>query len=335
MAELGRTARIGRALIESKEIAMTVLEPAAQAFADAAAQPPFMFQLPLATGRAKLVELQSTGVDKPDVETTDLFVDTSPSHRVPVRVVRPRDTKGDLPVILYLHAGWAFGDVVTHDRLVRELATGVDAAVVFPSFSLSPEAQYPTALEEIYAVAEWIDGEGPRLGLDSSRIAIAGDSAGGNMATAITIMAKQRGGPRFVHQMLLYPTLDASFDTPSYLEFATGFNVRRDHMQWLWDQYVPDAAQRTEITAAPLRAVVEDLVGLPPATIITAEVDVVRDDGEAYSEKLRQAGVPVTGVRYLGTIHDFMFLDALKSTEAARAGVAQAIDSLQTSFRTA
>jgi acetyl esterase/lipase len=318
--------------MEFGEFQMTVLEPAAQTVVDAAAQPPFMFQLPLATGRAKLVELQSNGLDKPDVEATDLIVVASPSSHVPVRVVRPRHAKGDLPVIVYLHAGWAFGDVTTHNRLVRELANGVDAAVVFPSFSLSPEAHYPTALDEIYAVTQWIGTAGKPLGLDPSRIAIAGDSAGGNMATAIAIMAKQRGGPRFVHQMLLYPTLDASFDTPSYLEFATGLNVRRDHMQWLWDQYVPDATQRLEITAAPLRASTEDLVGLPPATIITAEADVVRDDGEAYAEKLRQAGVPVTAVRYLGTIHDFMFLDALRSTEAARAGIAQAINSLRTSF---
>ena len=294
---------------------MTVLEPAAQAFADAAAQPPFMFQLPLATGRAKLVELQSGSVEKPDVETTDLDVDTSPSHRVPVRVVRPRDTEGDLPVILYLHAGWAFGDVVTHDRLVRELADGVDAAVVFPSFSLSPEAQYPTALEEIYAVAEWIDGEGASLGLDSSRIAVAGDSAGGNMATAITIMTKQRGGPKFVHQMLLYPTLDANFDTPSYREFADRVHVCRDHMQWLWDQYVPDATRRSEITAAPLR------YGRRPRRVAARDHHHCRSRRRPRRRRGIRQQAPAGGsahhrIRYLGTIHDFMFLDALKSTEA-------------------
>ena len=146
------------------------------------------------------------------------------------------------------------------------------------------------------------------------------------------MMGKQRNGPSFVHQLLFYPVLDASFDTPSYEEFATGFSIRRDHVQWLWDQYLPDVARRTESWASPLHATPEELAGLPPATIITAEADVVRDEAEAYASKLRQAGVEVTAVRYLGTIHDFMFLNALRDTAAAQAAMTQTIDTLRLAF---
>ncbi len=237
-------------------------------------------------------------------------------------------------MILYLHAGWAFGDTTTHDRLMRELAVGTCAAVVFPSFSLSPEARYPTAINEIYAVAQWIWAEGTSHGLDPSRIAIAGDSAGGNMATVVATMAKERDDPAFTHQLLINPVLDAAFDTPSYQQFATGFNVRRDHMQWLWDQYLPDVAQRSDKSASPLRATTAELAGLPPATVMTAEADVVRDEGEAYASKLREAGVPVTAVRYLGAIHDFMVLNAFRETNAATAATAQAINTLRNALGT-
>jgi len=233
---------------------MTVLEPAVQAFADAASHPPYAFQLPIEIGRARLEELQSGEIAKPDVDISDLVVLGGPSGQVPVRIVRPAGVLGALPVLVYLHAGWAFGSALTHDRLVRELACGAHAAVVFPSFSRSPEARYPTAIEEIYSVAEWVCADGAAHGLDASRIAIGGDSAGGNMATAVAIMARDRSGPTFVHQLILYAPLDASFDTPSYREFATGYNVRRDHLQWLWDQYLPDEARRSDITASPLRA---------------------------------------------------------------------------------
>jgi acetyl esterase/lipase len=313
---------------------MVVLERAAQEFVDAAARPPFPFQLPLAEGRAGLDALQSGDVDvpKPDAEVTDISVVRGPLGRVPVRVFRPRDVTGPLPVILYLHAGWAFGDTITHDRLMREFAHGARAAVVFPSFSLSPEAEYPTAIDEIYATAAWIAEHGAGYGLDASRVAIAGDSAGGNMSTVVTMMAKERGGPAFVHQSLFYPVLDPSFDTPSFAEFATGFGVRADHVRWLWDQYLPDVARRSERYASPLRATTSELSGLPPAMIITAEADVVRDEAEAYGSRLREAGVPVMAVRYQGTIHDFMLLNVLRETNAARAAIAQAIGTFREAF---
>jgi acetyl esterase len=226
--------------------------------------------------------------------------------------------------VLYTHgAGWVFGDVHTHDRLVRELTTRAEAATVFVSYSLSPEAKYPTAIEEIYAALEWIAASGADHDLDPNRIAVAGDSVGGNMTAAVTIMAKQRGGPRIAGQLLYYPVTDAAFDTASYHQFATGYWLRRDAMQWFWDQYTTDQAKRAEITASPLRASAEDLAGLPPAPIINGEADVLRDEGEAYAAHLRAAGVPVTSVRYNGTIHDFVMLNALRDTHAAKAATAQ------------
>ncbi len=179
------------------------------------------------------------------------------------------------------------------------------------------------AIEQIYVVLKWIASDGAAHDLDPGRIAVAGDSVGGNMAAAVTLMARQRGGPRLAGQLLYYPVTDASFDTGSYHQFATGYWLRRDAMQWFWDQYTTDQAQRAEITASPLRATAADLAGLPPALVINGEADVLRDEGEAYAAHLRAAGVPVTSVRYNGTIHDFVMLNALRDTHAARAATAQ------------
>ena len=201
-----------------------------------------------------------------------------------MRIVRPRQARGPLPVIVYVHgAGWVFGNSHTHDRLIRELAVGAGAAVVFPSYSLSPEAKYPTAIEECYAAAAWVAEQGAGHDLDPARMAVAGDSAGGNMAIALTLLAKERGGVAFRHQVLFYPVTDARFDTGSYEEFATGYFLRRDAMQWFWDQYTTDPAERAQITASPLRATLEQLAGLPPTLLITGEADVLRDEGEAFA----------------------------------------------------
>ncbi|WP_043637708.1 alpha/beta hydrolase, partial [Nonomuraea candida] len=194
---------------------------------------------------------------------------------------------------------------------------GARAAVVFPEYDRSPEHRYPVALEQVWTVARWVVEQGGARGLDASRIAVAGDSVGGNMSAALTLMAKRRGGLSLCGQVLFYPVTDAAFDTDSYRQFAEGYFLRRDGMQWFWDQYTTGPAQRAEITASPLRATVEDLAGLPPALIITAEADVLRDEGEAYANKLRQAGVPVTAVRYQGIIHDFVMLNTLRETQAA------------------
>jgi acetyl esterase len=301
-----------------------VLEPAAQEFADATDKPPYLFDLPVAEGRKTVDSVQDGDVPAPAVDVTDILIPGGPSGEVSVKVYRPAGSSGDLPVILYSHgAGWVFGDAHTHDRLVRELTARAGAATVFTNYSLSPEARYPTALEEIYVALRWIARDGAGNGLDPERIAVAGDSVGGNMTAAITIMAKQQHGPKIAAQLLYYPVTDANFDTGSYHQFAEHYWLRRDSMQWFWDQYAPDHARRTEITASPLQASVEELSGLPPAMVIVGEADPLRDEGEAYAAKLRSAGVPVTAVRYQGIIHDFVMVNAMRDTHAARAATAQ------------
>jgi acetyl esterase/lipase len=308
---------------------MTVLEPAAQAFADATATPPFLFQLEPAEGRKLVDEVQTT--DYPKLEIDEQWVTAADGTKA--RIVRPAGSTGVLPVILYIHgAGWVFGNAHTHDRLVRELAVGAGAAVVFPEYDLSPEHRYPHALEQNYAVARWIVASGNDHGLDASRLAVAGDSVGGNMAAAVTLLAKERGDVTFRRQVLFYPVTDASFDTGSYREFAEGYFLRLDGMQWFWDQYTTDEAERNQITASPLRATTEQLAGLPTALVITAEADVLRDEGEAYAAKLREAGVAVTAVRFGGIIHDFVMLDALRDTHAATAAIDLAIRTLKSAL---
>ncbi|MBT2674503.1 alpha/beta hydrolase [Streptomyces sp. ISL-14] len=310
-----------------------VLEPAAQAFAEATANPPYLFDLGPAEGRKVVDEVQSGDIVKPEVEEEWVTVAGGPTGEVRARIVRPAGATGVLPVIIYIHgAGWVFGNAHTHDRLVRELAVGTGAAVVFPEYDLSPEARYPVAIEQNYAVAQWVVSEGAGNNLDASRIAVAGDSVGGNMSAALTLMAKQRGDVPLVQQVLFYPVTDAAFGTGSYRQFAEGYFLRRDAMQWFWDQYTTDEAERAQITASPLRASGEQLQGLPPALVITAEADVLRDEGEAYANKLREAGVPVTAVRYQGIIHDFVMLNALRETRAAEAAIGQAISVLRGAF---
>ncbi|BCM65099.1 MULTISPECIES: alpha/beta hydrolase [Streptomyces] len=316
--------------------AQPVLEPAAAEFAAATANPPYLFDLPPAEGRKAVDEVQSGEIDKPAVDEEWITVPGGPTGSVRARIVKPAGTTGTLPAVVYIHgAGWVFGNAHTHDRLVRELAVGAQAAVVFPEYDLSPEARYPVAIEQNYTVAKWVVEQGGTKGLDGSRLAVAGDSVGGNMTAALTLMAKERGGIPLAQQVLFYPVTDAAFDTPSYHQFATGYFLRRDGMQWFWDQYTTDPGERAQITASPLRATTEQLRGLPPALVITAEADVLRDEGEAYANKLREAGVPVTAVRFQGIIHDFVMLNALRGTHAAEAAITMAARTLHTALHTA
>ncbi|MEZ0111491.1 acetyl esterase [Catenulispora sp. EB89] len=310
-----------------------VLEPEAQAFVEATANPPYLADLGPVEGRKAVDEVQSGAVAKPAVDEEWVTVPGGPTGSVRARIVRPAGIAGELPVILYIHgAGWVFGNAHTHDRLVRELAVGAGAAVVFPEYSLSPEERYPVAIEQNYLVAQWIVTNGAAQGLGATRLAVAGDSVGGNMAAALTLMAKDRGDVALVQQVLFYPVTDASFDTPSYHQFAEGYFLRRDGMQWFWDQYTTDLEQRKEITASPLRASLEQLADLPPALVVTGEADVLRDEGEAYASKLRAAGVPVTAVRFEGIIHDFVMLNALRSTHAAEAAITMAVQTLRSAL---
>ena len=311
------------------------LEPEAQAFVEAAALSPWLFTLGPHQGRLALDKAQSGKVRRPAVDVEDLTITDGPSAQVALRILRPQNTQTPLPVIVYIHgAGWVFGSPQTHDRLVRELAVGAGAAVVFPVYRLCPEVRYPTALEECYMVARWVGRHGQEHGLDGERLAVAGDSAGGNMATVITLLSRERGEPDTRLQLLFYPVTDATFDTESYHQFAEGYHLRRDTMMWCWEQYTRHPGERNEITASPLRASIQQLHGLPPALIITAEADVLRDEGEAYANKLRQAGVRVTAARFGGTIHDFVMLNALAHTAAARGAIALATAWLREGFST-
>ncbi|MGW1091241.1 alpha/beta hydrolase [Streptomyces sp. NPDC002596] len=315
----------------SSLLSTPVLEPAAQELADATAPHPRNYEIPPENGREILDDLQAgQGVAKPAVDEEWVSVDAGQYGQVRARIIRPQGATKTLPVILYIHgAGWVFGDEKTHDRLVRELATGSDAALVFPVYDLAPEAKYPTQIEQNYAVGKWIIQNGEERNLDTSRIAVCGDSVGGDMSAVFALMAKERGDVRLAAQVLLYPVTDANFDTSSYQQFADGYYLTRDGMKWFWDAYTTDPEQRAEIHASPLRADIEQLRGLPPTLVITDEADVLRDEGEAYASKLREAGVDVTAVRVLGMVHDFLMLDSLRDSKATVVARTMAIEALR------
>ena len=309
---------------------MSVLEPAAQEFARAAAQGPPLHQLGPVAARRALEDLQAGHTARPDVDGSWVTVREG-DVEVRARIVRPCSSSGEvLPVLLYLHGGgWVLGSAATHDRLVRELAVGIPGAVVLVEYDRSPEVRYPVALHQAHAVARWIHEHGAESGLDPGRIAVAGDSAGGNLAAALAILMRRYGDVPFVHQSLYYPVTDGVQDSDSYREFADGPHLTAESMAWFWDAYLPDRTARHQATASPLLADLAELTGLPEAFIIVDEYDVLRDEGEAYAARLIQAGVRCSCVRYNGTLHDFMVLDALQETRAATTAVAQAIDVLR------
>ncbi|OIJ95626.1 alpha/beta hydrolase [Streptomyces colonosanans] len=271
--------------------------------------------------------------DNPDdsygTATEWLALPCGPTRRVHVQVTRPVGAAEPSPVVLFLPGlGWSLGDAACYAQLVREFALGTDAAVVYVDYTRAPAARYPVAVEQCHAVARWIHAHGHEVGLEGQRIAAVGDSAGANLVAALTLLARERGDVRLVHQVLLCPVTDADFDTPSYHRFATGYFLHRDHMRWFWDDYLPERQRRSEATAAPLRASLDQLAGLPPALVITAEADVLRDEGEAYAARLRAAGVPVVAMRYQGAVHGFLLLDALCPTATARAALIQVVDTV-------
>ena len=307
------------------------LEPAAQAFVDATANPPFLYQLAPEDGRKAVDDVQDEEIWKPEVDEEWITVEGGPTGSVRARIVKPRGATGVLPVVLYTHgAGWVFGDAHTHDRLVRDLAVGTGAAVVFPEYDRAPENQYPVQNEQSYAVVQWVVQHGAENGLDGANVAIAGDSVGGNMAIALNLMGAERGDVTFKGAVLFYPVTDATFDTASYQEFAEGYFLTLDGMKWFWDQYTTSEEDRAQITASPLRATEEQVAFFPPTLVITGEADVLRDEGEAFAAKLRRAGVEVTQVRYGGIVHDFVMVNSLHDTNAAKAAVAQAVAHLKT-----
>lgn len=297
------------------------LETAAEKVCDQSAVPPLIFQLPPEEGRQKLEDAQNTPVYKCPARISMNMTDTGKWGTIPVYFVAPQGEYPVRNVIFYIHgAGWVFGSFHTHEKLVRELAARTDSLVVFPEYSRAPEAKYPTAIEQCYSLLsslwELLDDRYPDA--DQDTLTVAGDSVGGNMAIAMSLMTKQRGGPRIQKQLLYYPVTNACFNTPSYRQFAVNYYLYRAGMQWFWQQYAPCLSDRNQITASPLRASVECLKEMPDTMIINGQADVLRSEGEAFGEKLRCAGVDVTAIRVQGIIHDFVMLNSLDQTEACR-----------------
>ncbi|WP_296000947.1 alpha/beta hydrolase [Rugamonas sp.] len=283
-----------------------------------------------AEARAVLVGAQAgvkLTLPKADVSEKTITVD---GRDIRLTIVRPAGVKGVLPAFMFFHGGgWVLGDYPTHERLVRDLVAGSGAVAVFVNYTPSPEAHYGVAIKQAYDATAWVAAHGKDINVDGKRLAVAGNSVGGNMAAVVALMAKDRGGPALRFEALMWPVTDADFSTGSYQQFGNDHFLTKGMMQWFWDNYTSDAKERQEIYASPLRASVEQLKGLPPTLIETAEFDVLRDEGEAYGHKLNAAGVDVTSVRYGGMIHDFGLLNVVSQVPAVRAAMAQAAQQLK------
>jgi acetyl esterase len=312
---------------------MLVLEPVTQQFIDSLAGQPQMRSFQPDAARTLLLNAQSAPIGKPRARTDDKVFPVGPTGSVDVRIVRPPDGDEKLPIVMLFHGGGSMlGDKETHDRLMREIAVGVRAAVIFVGYDRAPQSRFPVAIEQAYAATSYAVAEADALGLDPTRLAVVGDSVGGNIAAVVALLAKERRGPRIVLQVLLYPVTDADFNTSSYRRFADGPWLTRAAMCWFWDAYLPDIAMRQDFRATPLNATTAQLRNLPDALVIVAQGDVLRDEGEAYAQKLSDAGVRVTSVRFNGTIHDFVLLHALADTPATRGAIAQMIHALSSAL---
>ena len=316
--------------------ASPVLEPGTQKFIDAVAASGGAPIYTLTPDAARnLLRTVQSGAELPKgVSIKDSKLPVGPTGETRIRILRPTAAKGALPALVYFHgAGWVMGDTLTHDRLVRELVVKAGIAVVFVDYERSPEARYPTAIEQDYAVTKYVAEHGAKLGLDPKRIAIGGDSVGGNMTAVVAQLAQERGGPALKAQLLFYPVTDASLDNGSYKEFANGPWLTKPAMEWFWNAYLPQGANRADPKISPLNASKAQLAKQPQALVITAENDVLRDEGEAYARKLIEAGVVTTVTRYNATIHDFVMLNALSATPATRAALDQAASFLKAALR--
>jgi acetyl esterase len=320
---------------EQASTAKPVLEPTAQKMVDeiAAAGGPPLFKMTPDEARGVLTRVQAGRSDMAPASIEDTTFPVGPTGTTRIRIVRPEGAKGPLPAVMWFHGGgWILGDRETHARLVREIANATRAAVVFVDYDRSPEAHYPVAIEQAYAATKYIAENGARHGIDGSRLVVAGDSVGGNMVAAVTLLAKERGGPKIDFQLMYYPVTDASFSQGSYETFKDGPWLTAQAMRWFWDAYLPDRERRKEITATPLNASVDQLRGLPDAMIIVDENDVLRDEGEAYARKLLAAGVRVTSTRFNAAFHDFVLLNPLAGTQATRAAIKEGADALRSAL---
>lgn len=282
-------------------------------------------QLSPTEARQVLADAQnSVVVDYSGIEESEKTI-TQNGETVKVHIVKPIDSKPNAPVFVYIHGGgWVLGDYPTHRRLVRDLVTESGAVAVFPDYTPSPEAQYPVAINQIYAVTKWVSERGNEIGVNGKNLAVVGNSVGGNMAASIALTAKIKNGPAIRLQVLLWPVTDANFETGSYNDFGEERFLTKNMMIWFWNNYLPDKDARKEIYASPLQASLEQLNSLPPALIQTAENDVLRDEGESYARKLDEAGVSVTLTRYHGLIHDYGLLNPLAEIPAVKNALLQA-----------
>ncbi|GAB4062972.1 alpha/beta hydrolase [Uliginosibacterium sediminicola] len=293
---------------------------------------PSIESLSPAAARQVLIDAQK-GAKLPPAEVSEKIIQVDGKSLV-LNIVRPAGAQGTLPAFIFVHGGgWILGDFPTHERFVRDLVADSGAVAIFVNYTPSPEARYPVALNEIYAATQWVADNGAQIKVDGKRLAIAGNSVGGNMATAVALMAKAKGTPALRAQVLFWPVTNANFENASYDEFANGHFLTKGMMKWFWDAYTSNPAQRQEIYASPLQATAEQLKGLPPTLIQTAEKDVLRDEGEAYARKLDAAGVKVVATRYNGMIHDFGLLNALADVPATRAALHQASEELKARLR--
>lgn len=271
----------------------------------------------------------SVDVDLSGIEETEKFIDAD-GFTIKLNIVRPSGATGILPGFIFVHGGgWILGDYPTHKRMVRDLSVLSGCAGVFVNYTPSPEAQYPRAINEIYTATKWVAENGKEIGVDGSKLAIAGNSVGGNMSAVVSIMAKEKGGPALKLQILMWPVTNAEFDTESYQLYAEQRFLTTSLMKWMYDQYTTDPAQRKEKYLSPLQASVEELKGLQPTLIQVAENDILRDEGEAYGRLLAEAGVKVTTVRYNGMIHDFGLLNPLAHIPETRSLFVQAAAELK------
>ncbi|WP_064712399.1 alpha/beta hydrolase [Rhizobium bangladeshense] len=307
------------------------LDPTVRAFLGEANKDPSPFwELPQPRPQDVLTGLQDkTPVDMSGVTTVTRTV-SQDGRSVKIYIMKPDHVVGKPGVLLFIHGGvWIIGNFENHKRLLRDLVVGSGQVGVFVEYTPLPAAKFPTQLEESYAALDWVSKHADEFGADGSRIAVAGNSVGGNMAAAISLMAKDRGGPKISYQALLIPATDASVDTTSYHEFGSGFFLARAFMKYGWDLYAPDAKTRDNPYVSPLRASYDELKGLPPALVVTAENDPLRDEGEAYAHRLMQSGVEVSAVRFGGTIHDFVALNALRNVPTTIDALKQISDGIR------
>ena len=306
------------------------LDPQAQAvleqMADAGLPP--LGSVSVEETRQGMVAATAAGEEPEPVAKVEDRSIPGPGGQIPVRIYTPQGS-GPFPILVYFHGGgWVIGNVDTHDPTCRTLTNAAGCVVVSVDYRLAPEHKFPAAVDDCYAATQWVAANAAAINGDSGRIAIGGDSAGGNLTAVVAIEARDGGGPPLVFQLLVYPVTDYSFSTPSYRDNADGYLLTKDSMVWFWDHYLRTEADGQDHRASPLRA--SDLTGLPPALVITAEYDPLRDEGEAYAARLQESGVSVTCTRYDGMIHGFYGLTAV--VDQARKAVDESVAALRASF---